>query len=192
MVPCHTVDTYSMSAEWANFFHPKLALAFALALTICQAQMLPVFLWLFSWICALHPWTSATFVTSSSRLVTAPGLQENTAICCSLWVFRDKLFSCHPWLQPQSAMVILCSPPPPEVLFFLKFMLSTRLHAKVVVAWLQMPKVVVAWLPSLPTSSAKAKQNRSAVEGFLEPIAHWLSRNCPGHSCRAGLPGLPG
>lgn len=56
VVPCHTTDIYSMSAEWANFSHPKLELAFALVLTFCQhwAQMLLVFLWLFSRICVLH------------------------------------------------------------------------------------------------------------------------------------------
>lgn len=60
-------------------------------------------------------WTSAVFVTSSGLLVTAPGLQENTATHCGLWALRDKLFNCHLWLQPQPAMLTLCTPR--EVLF---------------------------------------------------------------------------
>lgn len=73
---------------------------------------------------------------------------------------------------------------PPGKFFFLKLVLSTRLHARVVVAWLQ--------TPSLPTFSEKAKQNRYAVERLLEPTAHWFLRNFPGHSCRAELPGQGG
>lgn len=109
-------------------------------------------------------WASATCVTFSC-LVAASGFQEITATHggCGVWVFRDRMFSCHPWQQTQPAMVTLYTSS--------KLMWSTRFQSRVTMAWLQTP-----FTTTNPRSSEEAEQNRLAVEGLAEPAAYCPER----------------